>query len=289
NREKAQHGSTTKPRNNAPTAARRRSPSAADLQKQLDQRTRERDEALEQQAATSEVLRVISSSPGELAPVFQSMLEAATRICEAKSGNLFGFDGKAFYLRADLGTPPAFAEFARQPRIWGRDTVLGQITRTKKTVHIVDLLADRTYANQDPGRMMVVNTVGARTILAVPMLRENELIGAFVIFRQVVRPFTEKQIDLVTNFAAQAVIAIENARLLNELRQRTDDLSESLEQQTATSHVLQVISSSPGELASVFEAMLANATRVCGAEFGLLYLDDGDLTRVVAVYNVPSA
>jgi signal transduction histidine kinase/putative methionine-R-sulfoxide reductase with GAF domain len=259
----------------------------ARLLNELRQRTADLTESLEQQTATADVLRVISSSPGELAPVFQSMLEAATRICEAKSGNLYGFDGKAFYLRADLGTPPAFAEFARQPRIWGQDTALGQITRTKQTVHIVDALADRATANQDPGRMMVLNTAGSRTILAVPMLRENELIGAFVIFRQVVRPFTEKQIDLVTNFAAQAVIAIENTRLLNKLRQRTADLSESLEQQTATSEVLSIISRSPAELEPVFQAILANAIRLCGAKFGNLNLYDGEAFHRKASYNVP--
>jgi hypothetical protein len=128
---------------------------------------------------------------------------------------------------------------------------------------------------------------GARSTIDVPMLKDDELIGAFSIYRQEVRPFTEQQIALLTNFAAQAVIAIENARLLNELRQRTDDLSESLEQQTATSEVLRVISSSPSELAPVFDAILANATRICGAGFGLLHLNDGDLTRVAAVYNVP--
>jgi len=201
----------------------------ARLLNELRQRTTDLSESLEQQTATSEVLRVISSSPGELEPVFQAMLENALRICEAKSGNLFGCDGEAFYLRADLGTPPAFADFARQPRVWGKDTVLGQITRTKQAAHVVDALADDTSANQDPGRIMAVKVCGSRTILAVPMLRENELIGAFVIFRQEVRPFTDKQIALVKNFAAQAVIAIENARLLSDLNK----LNQQLEQRVA--------------------------------------------------------
>ena len=259
------------------------------LLNELRQRTDDLSESLEQQTATSEVLEIISSSPGELEPVFQAMLANAMRICKAKSGNLFGFDGKAFYLSADLGTPPAFVEFARQPRIWGRDTVLGQIARSKQAVHIIDMHADDTNANQDPGRMMAVNVTGARTVLGVPMLRENELIGAFVIFRHEVRAFTDKQIALVQNFAAQAVIAIENTRLLNELRQRTDDLSEALEQQTATSEVLSVISSSPGELEPVFKAMLENATRICEANFGVLYRFDGNVWRPVALQDTVPA
>jgi hypothetical protein len=129
----------------------------------------------------------------------------------------------------------------------------------------------------------------ARTYFAVPMLKENELIGAIGIYRQEVRPFTDKQIELVKNFAAQAVIAIENVRLLNELRQRTDDLTESLEQQTATSEVLRVISSSPGELEPVFQAMLANGTRICDAKFGALLLSEGDAFRVGALHNAPRA
>jgi GAF domain-containing protein len=246
-------------------------------------------ESLQQQTATADVLKVISTSPGALEPVFEAMLENALRICEAKSGNLFGFNGKAFYLRADLGTPPAFAEFARQPRIWGRDTILGQIASSKLAVHIIDLHADETNANQDPGRMMAVNVAGARTALGVPMLRENELIGAFVIFRQEMRAFTDKQIALVQNFAAQAVIAIENTRLLSELRQRTTDLTESLEQQTATSKVLEVISRSAFDLHAVFETVAESSVRLCGADRAMVFRFDGELLRMAVAFNAPQA
>src|SRR5262249_39865412 len=182
---------------------------------------------------------------------------------------------------------------------WQRDPVLSipdkseiplaRLARTREVVHISDLRAEQSYIERDPGVVAGVELAGIRTIVIVPMLKENELLGAIAIYRQEVHPFTDKQIALVKNFAAQAVIAIENTRLLNELRQRTADLSESLERQTATSEVLRVISSSPGELKPVFEIILANATRLCDAKLGLLNLYDGDKFRTAALYNVPSA
>src|SRR5262244_2907658 len=190
------------------------------------------------------------------------------------------------------GVEPALVEklqgILRRP---GPNTASGRLMRTKTAVHIADVRTEPGFFDTPPGFAgpQLAIHAGARTLLAVPMLKESELVGLIIIYRQEPEPFTEKHIELVTNFAAQAVIAIENARLLNELRQRTDDLSEALEQQTATSEVLQVISRSPGELEPVFEAMLANATRLCGAEFGILNLDDGDTSRIAAVYNVPPA
>jgi GAF domain-containing protein/CheY-like chemotaxis protein len=234
-------------------------------------------EALQQQTATADVLRVISSSPGELKPVFEAMLANATCICEAKYGVLFRYDEGSFYPAATLNPPPALADFLQQRGRFlpAAGTALDSAIKTKKVIHIEDDAAREVPTA--PARFG-----GARSYIAVPMLKENEVVGAIVIYRQEVRPFTEKQVELVTNFAAQAVIAIENTRLLNELR-------ESLQQQTATSEVLQVISSSPGELEPVFQAMLANATRLCEAKFGAMYLNEGSAFRIVAMHNVTPA
>ena len=274
----------TQSRRTARVVARRGS-SDANLREQLDQSRRERDDALEQQAATSEVLKVISSSPGELKPVFQSILANATRICEASLGSMVLCEGDDYRVVAQHGGPPAYAERQRaQPLIKrGPGTMLHEIATTKQPFHIADLLTRRELAPA------LARLGRARTLLMVPMLKDNEMIGAIGIYRHQVRPFTEKQIALVQNFAAQAVIAIENTRLLTELRQRTDDLSEALEQQTATSEVLGVISSSPGALQPVFDALLANATRICQASFGNMALCEGDGFRRVAMHNPPPA
>jgi two-component system, NtrC family, sensor kinase len=242
-------------------------------------------ESLQQQTATAEVLKVISSSPGELGPVFETMLANAVQICGAKFGVMSLREGDAFRVSATHGAPPAFVEQRRQEPLI-RPTPghnLERMVRTKEVVHVPDILADPESAP------ILAKFGGAKALVNVPLRKDGDLIGSIVIFRQEAGPFSGKQIELVKNFAAQAVIAIENTRLLNELRQRTDDLSESLEQQTATSEVLGVISSSPGELEPVFQAMLANAVRLCDAKFGVLNLYEGGVFRNVAVHNVPPA
>ena len=275
---------------NAPKTVRRNRAVSADLQDQLDRRTRELNEALEQQTATSEVLRVISSSSGELAPVFESLLASAKHLCGADFGIILLREGDAFRTVALHGATAEYTE-ARWHAPFIRpaaDTGLGRVLETKQVVQIADVRAVPGYVD-NPVQAPIVQLAGVRSKLCVPMLKEDDLIGVIEIDRQEVRPFTEKQIQLVQNFAAQAVIAIENARLLNELRQRTDDLSEALEQQTATSAVLQVISNSPGELEPVFQTILSNATRICDAKFGDLYLRDADGFRMVATHNSPPA
>ena len=251
----------------------------ARLLNELRQRTTDLTEALEQQTATSEVLKVISGSPSDLRPVFEAMLDNATRICQASLGTMTLYENGGFRHVALHGAPAAYEELrAREPVIVPKAAQgLGRLASTKQVVHIADSLSEPPEA-----RGGLTQLAAARTLLIVPMLKEQELVGSFGIYRQEVRPFTDKQIALVKNFAAQAVIAIENARLLNELRQRTTDLSEALEQQTATSEVLQVISSSPGELDPVFAAMLASATHICEAKFGNLFLREGETFRAVA-------
>ena len=260
--------------------------------------TRELNEAREQQTATSEVLQVISSSPGNLEPVFAAMLENAVRICEATFGNIYRAEGDALRIVATHNTPPAFAE-ERKTRPYfspGPKDPVRRMMTTKTVVHVHDVAVAEAYAEREPAAVASVELGGTRTLVTVPMLKDNELIGAFTLARWEVRPFTEKQIALVTNFAAQAVIAIENTWLLNELRQRTTelterttDLTEALEQQTATSEVLQVISSSPGDLEPVFATMLEKAVRICDATFGNIYRWDGAALHLIATHNTPPA
>jgi len=282
---KAGRRKTTKVKpTSVPMAARRSHSSVVDLQEKLRRQARELDEAREERAANAEVLRLISSSPGELEPVFQSILQNATRICEAKFGTLYLRDADAFRVVAMHNTPPAYAE-ARQREPLVRpplDSTLGRVSASKQVVHITDVREVQSYIERNPFVVAGVELGGYRTVLGVPMLKQDALIGVVCIYRQEVRPFTDKQIALVQNFAAQAVIAIENTRLLNELRQ-------SLEQQTATSDVLRVISSSPGELEPVFQAMLENAVRICEANFGALFIAEGDKYRTAAGHNMPSA
>jgi len=279
------HKTAARKRRNAPKVARHSGSSAASLHKQVALLTRERDEALEQQTATSEVLKVISSSPGELQPVFDAILANAVRLCEAKFGVLWLAETNGFRSVALHGAPPALAEARRrEPFVasFGLNSGVGRVMKTKQVLHIEDYRQDLGYLERDPRVVSLVERGGARTVVITPLLKDAEAIGTLIIYRQEVRPFTDKQIALVQNFANQAVIAIENARLLNELR-------EALEQQTATSEVLCVISSSPGELEPVFRAMLQNSVTICEAGFGQMFLCEGDNVRLVATIGVPTA
>ncbi len=241
-------------------------------------------ESLDQQTATADVLKVISASPGDMTPVFEAMLANALRLCEAKFGHLLLFDGERFHATHLHDVPAAYREYWEKhgPIRPGPKTGLGRIAREKRMFHIPDLKAEAAYTAREPLRVVTVEEAGARSFVGVPMLKDDKLVGAIVIYRQEVRPFTDRQIELLENFAAQAVIAIENTRLLNELR-------ESLQQQTATADVLKVISSSPGELEPVFKAILANATDICGAKFGTLYLRKDDAYYARAFHNAPPA
>jgi GAF domain-containing protein/DNA-binding response OmpR family regulator len=250
------------------------------------QRTRELAESLEYQTATGDILRVISSSPTDVQPVFEAIAESAMRLCDGQFAFVLRFDGELMHFGASHGLSGEGLEAFRQalPRPLGEDTAAGRAMSSRAVAHIPDVLSDAAY-----GVLGVAEVVNYRSLLAVPLLRDGNPIGAIDVARAYAGPFSERQIMLLQTFAEQAVIAIENVRLFDEVEARTRDLTESLEQQTATAEVLGVISSSPGELQSVFDAMLANATRICEAKFGTLYLRDGEAFHAASLHNAPSA
>ena len=244
--------------------------SYANLEQKVEARTRELSEALEQQTATSEILRVISSSPNDLGPVFDAMLANATRLCEARTGLLALYTGEMFEVVAHRGANPAWLEVARSGIRPSPQTGLGRMLAERRPVHVPDITADLAYHERDPQRMATVDLLQARSCVWVPMLKENTLVGAMVIYRHEVRPFTDKQIELVKTFADQAVIAIENVRLFQELQARTRALARSVEELEVLGEVGRAVSSTL-DLETVLATIIRRANQLSGTDFGVIY------------------
>jgi GAF domain len=254
----------------------------ANLQRKLDERNAELQEALAQQRATKEVLQIINNSPGDLAPVFDAMLERATLLCGGDFGMFSTYDGERFDIAAFHNLPAPFAAFlTNDPPQPGPHSALRRIAQGERTVCVDDVTKDPAYVLGDPRRRAIVELGGARSYIAVGLYREHKLLGSLGVFRREVWPSCEKQIAVLQSFAAQAVIAMENGRLIGELRQLLD-------QQTAIAEVLQVINSSPGDFAPVFDAVLEKAMQLCKAAFGQLRIYDGERFHSVAARGVPN-
>jgi signal transduction histidine kinase len=263
--------------------------SYAGLERKVEERTAELKESLEQQTATASILRVISASPSDLVPVFDSILEHALRLCEAQSGFLYLCDGHAFDLVAHRGLEgKRLAEFKRithAQRVRGPKTVLGRMLIAKQPIHIPDVVDDDGYRARDPMRMAIVDLVGARSFLGIPLLKDGTVSGAISIYRSEVRPFLDKQVSLLQTFAAQAVIAIENVRLFKELQARNAEVTEALEQQTSIAEILRVISSTPTDVTPVLDAVTRRAAQLCDAPDSRLLLVEGDHLRYVTGFG----
>jgi len=258
----------------------------SDLETQLNECAAALNEALAQQTATAEILQVINSSPGDLATVFDAMLEKAIRLCDAAFGHLLTYDGEFVRAAAIRGASPEQASALQRPTRPEPGSSLWRIIHGEAEIHIPDITADATYRQGNPTRRILADLGGARTALWIPLRQNGKLLGVFTIYRREVRPFSDKQIALVQSFAAQAVVAMENARLLNELRDRTRDLQEALDYQTATSDVLKVISQSVADLDSVLSAMVSSAVTLCRAEQAVIFRSHGGEYRWAAGHGL---